>query len=406
MTVHASEIAQVDVPPVAAATTRSAGKTRLVYLDNLRMAVITGVVLMHVAIIYGAEGAWFYHEPGEKDTLIFVIMMLLGGIGTAFTMGLLFLIAGYFTPRAYDRKGAGPFVIDRFKRLGLPLIFFEIFMLPLINYSVDVATGRAQSLIQYLLDHFRNINSFADGPVWFLEQLLIFSIFYALWRWLSGRISHRAPAEQHLEPNSPGNWAIAAFALGIGVATFAVRIWALFGVYFEPWHLEPAHAPQYIALFIGGLVAYRGNWLERFSEAQVRPWRWVALLFVVLMFPLVIAAGALSGQLDPRGAGGLNWLSLAYSLWEGFMCVSMVIVVLAWFRKHFNDQGRLAKLMSDNCFAVYILHPLIIVWLALALRGVQLNLGIKFLLVAPSAVVLCYLVAYLFRKIPFVRSIL
>jgi glucans biosynthesis protein C len=406
MTTHAVETVTPNVPPVAAATTRSAGKTRLVYLDNLRMAVITGVVLMHVAIVYGAEGAWFYHEPGEKDTLIFVSMMLLGGIGTAFTMGMLFLIAGYFTPRAYDRKGAGPFAIDRLKRLGIPLILFEIFILPLINYLVKAYTGQAQPLGEYLLDHFRNLNTFADGPVWFLEELLIFSIFYALWRLVAKRVSRRTQTDQHVEPNPPGNWAIAAFALGIGVATFVVRIWALVGVYFEPWHLELAHAPQYIALFVVGLVAYRGSWLERVSEAQVRPWRWVALLFVLLMFPLVVAAGALTGQLDPRGAGGLNWLSLAYSLWEGFMCVSMVIVVLAWFRRRFNHQGWLAKLMSDNCFAVYILHPLIIVWLALALRGIQLNLGYKFLLVAPLAVTLCYLAAYLIRKIPFVRSVL
>ena len=88
------------------------------------------------------------------------------------------------------------------------------------------------------------------------------------------------------------------------------------------------------------------------------------------------------------------------------MCVSMVIVVLAWFRKRFNHQGRLAKTMADNCFAVYILHPLIIVWLALALSGIQMNLGLKFILVAPLAVALCYLVAYLVRKIPFVRSVL
>ena len=121
---------------------------------------------------------------------------------------------------------------------------------------------------------------------------------------------------------------------------------------------------------------------------------------------LVVAAGALTGELDPRGAGGLNWLSLAYSLWEGFVCVALVIVVLAWFRKRFNHQGRLAKMMSDNCFAVYILHPIIIVPLALALSGIALNLSLKFVIVAPLAVVLCYLVAYLIRKIPFVKSIL
>ena len=138
-----------------------------------------------------------------------------------------------------------------------------------------------------------------------------------------------------------------------------------------------AHAPQYIALFVVGLVAYRRNWLETFTEAQARPWRWIALIFILLLPALVVAAGALTGKLDERGAGGLNWLSLAYSLWEGFMCVSMVIVVLAWFRKRFDHQGRLAKVMSDNCFAVYILHPLIIVPLALALSGIQLNLGLQ-----------------------------
>jgi hypothetical protein len=35
-----------------------------------------------------------------------------------------------------------------------------------------------------------------------------------------------------------------------------------------------------------------------------------------------------------------------------------------------------------------------------------MNLGLKFAWVAPLAVTLCYLVAYLIRKIPFVRSVL
>ena len=405
MTTQTVESAKAHVPPAVAAA-RPAGQARFLYLDNLRMAVITLVVVMHVAITYGSAGNWYYYEAGETNTLAFVIMALLGGIGTAFTMGMLFLIAGYFTPRAYDRKGAGRFLVDRLKRLGLPLLFYGVVILPVINYLLDLHEGFQGSPGQWLVDYFRGVQSLADGPVWFLLELLIFCIFYALWRLIADRVTKNALLNRSGEINPPGNWAIAAFALAIGVVTFVVRIWALFGVYFEPWHLEPAHAPQYIAMFVVGALAYRGNWLVRFTEAQVRPWRWIALIFILLMPALVVAAGALSGQLDPQGAGGLNWLSLAYSLWEGFMCVSMVIVVLAWFRKRFNHQGRLAKLMSDNCFAVYVLHPIIIVPLALALSGVALNLSLKFVLVAPVAVTLCYLVAALIRKIPFVRSIL
>ncbi len=404
MATQAVEAAKANVPPVT--TARTVGKARLLYLDNLRMAVITLVVVMHVAITYGAEGNWYYNEAGETNTLAFVLMALLGGIGTAFVMGMLFLVAGYFTPRAYDRKGAGRFLIDRLKRLGLPLLFYTVVILPIIKYLLDRHGGFQGSLEQWLADYFRGVQSLADGPVWFLMELLIFCIFYALWRLVAERVTKGTSPDRSGKIHLPGNWMIAAFALGLGVVTFVVRIWALVGVYYEPWHLELAHAPQYIALFVVGIMAYQGNWLEKFSDAQARAWRWIALVFILLMPALVVAAGALTGQLDTQGAGGLNWLSLAYSLWEGFICVSMVIVVLAWFRQHFDHQGQLAKVMSDNCFAVYILHPIVIIPLALALGGLTLNLSLKFVLIAPLAVVLCYLAAYLVRKIPFVRSIL
>jgi surface polysaccharide O-acyltransferase-like enzyme len=405
MATREAGLEQVQTQPVIAKA-QAAGKARLVYLDNLRMAVITLVVVMHTAIMYGAEGAWYYHEAGEKDPPTFVIMMLLGGIGTAFVMGLLFLIAGYFTPRACDRKGAGKFVIDRLKRLGLPLLLYGVVILPILNYLLDVHEGFPGSPGQWLVDYFRGVQSLADGPVWFLMELLIFSIGYALWRRVADRVLKGAQRDRPGEVDPPGNWAITAFALALGVVTFVVRIWAVVGVYYEPWHLEPAHAPQYISLFIVGAVAYRGNWLERFSDEQARPWRWVALVFILLLPVLAVAAGALAGQLDPQGAGGLNGLSLAYSLWEGFMCVSLVIVVLAWFRKRFNHQGRLANVLADNCFAVYVLHPIIIVPLALALSGIMLNFSLKFVIVAPLTVTLCYLAAYLIRKVPFVRSVL
>ena len=175
--------------------------------------------------------------------------------------------------------------------------------------------------------------------------------------------------------------------------------------YFEPEHLEFAHFPQYVAMFAVGTVAYRRNWLAIFPDAQARRWRWVALVCVLLLPVLTVAAGALTGELDERGAGGLNWLSLAYSVWEGFMCLAMVITVLVWFRARFNHQGRLVRAMSDASFAVYVLHPLIIVSLALALSGIPINPTLMFLIAAPLAVALCYIIAYYFRKLPLVRSI-
>lgn len=84
----------------------------------------------------------------------------------------------------------------------------------------------------------------------------------------------------------------------------------------------------------------------------------------------------------------------------------MVITLLTWFRRRFDHQGRLARAMSESAFAVYVLQPAILVPLALALSGIHMNLGLKFLLVAPIAVALCYLVAYGLRKVPLARTIL
>ena len=113
-----------------------------------------------------------------------------------------------------------------------------------------------------------------------------------------------------------------------------------------------------------------------------------------------------SGEMDPAVTGGFTWLSLAYSLWEGFMGTAMVIVVLVWCRDRLDRQGRLLRSMSAASYAVYVLHPLLIVPLALALSGIRLDLSLKFVLVAPLAVALCFLVGYVIRKLPVVRSIL
>ena len=329
-------------------------------------------------------------------------MLPLMAIGAAFMMGLLFLIAGYFTPRSYDRKGPGPFLVDRLKRLGIPLLLFAIVINPLIEYLVETHTGKFQgSYWRFIPPYIRNLDTAGFGVTWFLEALLIFSIFYILWRLLT------QSAPQRDAPNSavPGNRGLALFALVLGLATFLVRILAPVNTYFEPEHLEFAHFPQYVAMFTVGTVAYRRNWLVTFSDAQARPWRWVALVCVLLLPVLAVASGALTGELDERGAGGVNSISLAYSIWEGFTCLAMVITVLAWFRQRFNHQGRLVRAMSEASFAVYVLHPIIIVSLTLVVSGIPINPTLMFLIAAPLAVALCYIIAYYFRKLPLVRNI-
>lgn len=395
MSTKSAQIQEALAPTVTAVARPRAA--HLLYIDNLRTTLITFVILLHLAITYGADGLWYYKEPGEASTAMFVSMMFIAAIGSAFAMGLFFLLAGYFTPAACDRKGLPAFLADRLKRLLIPLAFYQIIINPLVNYLADIHKQPQPPFLEYIAIYFRNFDSFGDGPVWFLVTLTLFSLAYALWRWIARPISTPAAV--------PGNRAIAFFALALGLVTFLVRIWFPVGKFYEPWHQELAHYPQYIALFALGTLAYRQGWLTRFTEAQVKAWKWVALICVLTLPAIVIAAGALTGQLDERGAGGWNWISLSYSIWEGFTCLALSIITLAWYRQRFDRQGWLAAKMTEATFTAYVIHPIVIVPMALALSPIFLSLDLKFLLVAPPGVVLVYFVAYSFRRLPLIRNV-
>jgi glucan biosynthesis protein C len=382
-------------------TTRVSASPRLFYMDNLRNLLSVLVILFHLAITYGAEGDWGYQEEGQIGIVAAVLMTLFVAVCQAFFMGFFFMISSYFGPSSYDRKGIGPYLVDRLKRLGIPLLFYQAVIRPPLSYSLWVHAGYRGSFWGFLSSYLATLNTFGDGPLWFIGALLAFSVLYALWRYLAKPV----PVPAQVNGQAPGSVTIALFALVLGLVTFLVRIWFPVGRNLEPMHWQLAHFAQYIALYVVGIVAYRRNWFAGLREGQGRAWSWIALALVPLFPAIGLAGGALEGDLAPL-MGGVHWQSLAYSVWEQFMCMAMVISLLVWFRDRFNHQGRLVRAMSAAAYATYVLFAPVIILLALALSGLRLNMGLKFVLVSPLAVVLCFLAGHYVRKLPFAKGVL
>jgi len=377
-------------------------RPRLFYIDNLRILLTILVILHHLAIIYGGSGGGMpYREDGEMGMVSSILMTLFLAINQAFFMGFFFMLSSYFGPGSYDRKGAGAYLKDRLKRLGIPLLFYLVVLVPLLKYRVALYYGFQGSLGKFLSQYLKNYRGLDVGPLWFVEALLIFSFFYVLWRLLTKPATTLAPSES----KAPNNVAIAGFALVLGLLTFVVRIWLPMGWMFNLLGLQFPFFVQYIALFIVGILAYRRNWFAGLSDAQGKVWALIIPVLVVLFFVLFIAGGALEGNLDPF-MGGVHWQSLGFSVWEQFMCLAMVVALLVWFRNKFNRQGPLAKKLSAAAYATYIFHAPVIILLAIALQGIRLDLALKWLLVAPVAVSLSFLVGYAIKKLPLARDIL
>ena len=185
------------------------GKGRLFFIDNLRILLITLIMMIHLSITYGGEGSWYYKE-GQADTLSHILLTWHNCTVQAFSMGLFFMIAGYFTPGSYDRKGPKQFLKDRLLRLGIPMLCFDFIIGPLMAYPVmQVGALEFDGSYRQFLEVYYSTFHIGIGPLWFIEALLIFAICYALWR---AFVKAPSPAVQD-EAGLPGNLKIAVFIL-------------------------------------------------------------------------------------------------------------------------------------------------------------------------------------------------
>lgn len=373
-------------------------KSRLRYVDNLRILLIALVVLHHLIITYGAPGGWYYREH-EADGWYAIPFTMFVATNQAFFMGLFFFIAAYFTPRSYDRKGARPFLRDRLRRLGVPLLVYFFVLSPILIYFLRrYLHDMTLSFPAFLIEH----QGFSFGPMWFVETLLYFSLFYVGYR-LVGRSASSTPKRKR---PLPSDGSILLFALGIGLISFVIRIWLPVGWALEPLGLQFPHFAQYIALMVLGVVAYRYGWLTHITYRRGLRWFIFAQVCIFLFFPaLFLLGGAASGHIEAF-TGGWHWQSLAYAIWEQVVGFSLIVGLLGIFREKWDLQASLAKKLSASAYTVYIIHPLVLIFLSLSFRPLDIYPPVKFLLLAPVALVFCFVLANLIRQAPYARKIL
>ena len=373
---------------------------RLFFIDNIRVFLTILVLLHHLMIIYAHSGGFYYRE-GDPDVVANALGSWFCGINQAYFMGLFLLISAYFVPGSYDRKGAWRFFKDRLIRLGIPLALYSWVINPLFVYALYYDEINKPFWQYFPGDFFKGNALIGGGPLWFVEVLLIFSLVYMIWR----RFAPSSPAAANMEASFPGNGKIAWFAFLLGVAGFLVRLVFIMDSYtFQPLNLQIPFFAQYIALFIVGLIAYRRNWLLAMPDQTGRFWLRLSILLILLWPPVVIACGALD---DPSLLkGGLRWQSLVYALWEAFTCVGMCISVIYFFRRKYNIKGKISNFLVPNAYAAYIIHAPVITFLAVSVRNITLYPLLKWAILAPVAIAVCFALSELIRKIPYTRRVL
>ena len=370
------------------------GGGRFAYLDNLKVLLVTGVIAVHSAITYGVDGSWYLEDYDSMADPSVAVLLVVVAVGFLFGLGAFFLIAGRLSGPSLDRKGPARFVGDRLVRLGIPVVFYVLLIAPVMEYVKAREEGEEQGFLSFAR---AQLSDPAPGPTWFLEALLVFSFVYALVRAL--RPSREPVSREPLRGRQ-----VAAVGLAIGVTSFATHLVVPYGE--EHLHIQFALFPQYAILFGLGCAAGRRGWLETLTP-ELRRRCGVVGLAGILALPVLLLGGGFT-ESDARQdlyAGGWHWQAAGTSLVEAALAATLPLFLIGWFRDHWTRQGPLLRTMATAAYGAFIIHPPVIVGLALALHQTPIPPELKFILVLGGGVVGSFGITSLVLRIPTVGSV-
>ncbi|ATW23498.1 acyltransferase family protein [Candidatus Formimonas warabiya] len=337
---------------------------RLYFADNLRTWMVILVVLQHLGEIFG----------------LYLFLML----NQAYFMGLLFLLSGYFTPGSYERKGPSKFLMDRLLRLGIPTLVYVFIIRPLEVWGSHQITHRPIG------------NLFALDQMWFVVMLLVFDLGYLAWRTIVKNRPERLADDAPKKLTFPK---VVLFTLALAAASYLLRIVIPYGI---PVLEFPSlgYLAQYLSFFLIGMIAFRQGWLRSIPGSLGQLGFVLAVLATVILFPTAVFIG--SGS---KWIGYGSWQSAVFALWDSIFAVGISLALITFFRRFLDGGKKFGRFLSQHSFAVYVIHVPVIVFLMLALSGLQMATLLKFGLAAVVCLPVCFGIALLIRKIPYVEKI-
>ncbi|HEY3503563.1 MAG TPA: acyltransferase [Actinocatenispora sp.] len=362
------------------------GSGRLDWIDRLRVALTLLVIAHHSAATYASIPVWYVVLGGKDPSSDLLSGFLV--LNQLWFMGAFFLLSGVFTPASADRKGTGRFVRDRLVRLGIPLLAYVVVIRPLAMVPAGIsemrdhrAHGKPFSLAWYLLV------SGDPGVTWFLEVLIVFCLGYAVLRLV------RRPRTE-VRASRPPLWGLGLVTVGLAVAMFFWVMWVPLGTYWPVVGLpSPTFLPQYVAMFALGIVAARRAWLTTMPGWWAAPAAGAVVVGGAGFAATIAGSGPVTGVVSALGSAL-------------FAVGATVLAVLLFRTRAHRVAGRFGRFVAQQAFTVYVVHPIVLVAVAVALIGVGGPAVLRALLLFAVAVPLCWLVAWALRRIPAVRRIM
>ena len=308
--------------------------------------MLLGLVL-HSAASYTATplaAAWPYQDPSTSrlfDILVYGIHL--------FRMPVFFVMAGFFAALLYAREGPRGFLVNRTRRVLIPLIVAWIVVFPLVAVGFLFALTRGGVSLEELAARFAGSSAGSQvnlAHLWFLYDLFIFYLVALA----------AAPLLRRLPPPVLAGIerAFGRFVPGVGgvLACSVVTAATLLAMPGAALETSPAFLPPvrvlaaYLVFFVFGWVLFlRRDLVDRFAR---RPWAWLAA--AVIMSGVYIRALLVPVSDDELTARVVAVAAGAPTIWL------WVYAVIGLFVRYGNSPRPIQRYLADGSYWIYLIH--------------------------------------------------
>ncbi|MBV6651131.1 MAG: acyltransferase family protein [Hoeflea sp.] len=346
-------------------------RQRLHHWDFSRALYLVLGIPFHAAVIYSLSHEWSVASPEKSQLLTWLADFL-----HSFRMPGFFLLAGLFSMMLLDRQGAWPWLKSRLTRLGLPLLFATLLIVPFQISVQQVAlvikgTMPAADLPGMIAAQLSHFGEPWIAHLWFLWVLIAYCVGLAMLQVLS-RGTLRARLEAFVTWVGDNRiLSLAAFAAICELAARAQEIVVTASPYYGNAIIN---YNLYIVYFGFGALVYSSR---KLNDLLLRPGLVAALTGVALViFEQVPHTDLIDHTLKVMAAI------------VGALLIVGYISNLA--HRHFNLPDARVRKLVDASFTIYLFHHPVIYVLATLFLLVDLPPVLEFAIIAISAGLISY----------------
>lgn len=345
-------------------------------LDWLRVIVVFLLFPFHTARVFDQ-----WETNYVKDTVNPFSSWFVASLGFWF-MALLFVIAGYSTYYALQKRSAKEYTKERIGRLLIPLLFGIVLILPVQGYYAMLQRGTfSGNYFEYLPNFFTNFSDitgytggFSPDHLWFILYLFIISMCLLP---LLTRIKNK-------EAKISDKWLLipAFFVLTIADALPSFGGKNLF---------------YYAALFTYGFLIAR----SKTAMESIRRLRFVSLAAAIVIWPAyLIFVNALGWP------SGYSLLSAVTDLFSNLTIWIIILALMGIADTYLNKPSPALSYMSRASFPIYVLHQSVLIVAAYYIVSLNISPAEKFLAIMFITLAACVAIYEICRRIRPTRFIL